>query len=251
MSNILQKFVESFPIALTEKESIKRAVYNVIKNICKPDSCCVDIGSYRGHVLKMMIEQSPNGTHFAYEPLPKMFNQLVRKYASAAHIKKIALSNEVGTSVFYHTQENPAYSGLKKRKYPRRFHLEKLEVQVETLDHVLNNATPISLINIDVKGAEFLIIKGAIETIKKHRPIVTFQFDANGAEAYGVSAEMVFDYFTKQLEYNLYTLIGFSKGKKHISRIDFVRFFNDDSEHYYAAAPKISTKKIRNIENLD
>ena len=246
MSSILQKFVLWFPIPLTKKESIKRNIHKIIKNVCTPDSCCVDIGSYGGTVLKIMIEVLPKATHMAFEPLPKMYTLLVRKYSSAVQIQKIAICNETGDATFYHAQENPAFSGLRKVKYPHRYHLEKLEVKSDTLDNQLKDIhTP--LINIDVNGAEFSVIKGAIETINRCQPVILFVFESTGAEAFNISAEMIFDYFTKQLAYHLYTLKSFAGGKKSISRVEFVRFYNEGTQDHFVAAPKNSAKRTRNV----
>ena len=53
-------------------------------------------------------------------------------------------------------------------------------VNVRTLDsHNFNN---IGLIKIDTQGHELPILRGAIETIKKHRPVIVFEIDQNKDE---------------------------------------------------------------------
>ena len=55
------------------------------------------------------------------------------------------------------------------RKYDK-----KLEVEEVTIDKfVKDNNLNIGLISIDVEGAEFNLLKGAIETLKNQKPILT------------------------------------------------------------------------------
>ncbi len=192
----------------------------------------------------MMINAAPGATHIAYEPLPKMYNLLIRKFASAARVYKIALSDEKGISPFYHTREDTAYSGMKKREYPKKFHLEKLEVATDRMDNLIGGETKVDLIKIDVEGAEFKVIKGATETIKRSKPILIFEFGHGGADEYDVSPEMMWDYLTKILSYRIYTLKGFLKKRKYLSRKKFVQFYTDGSVFYFAASYQlIPTRK--------
>ena len=191
----------------------------------------------------MMINAAPGATHIAYEPLPKMFNLLIRKFASAARIYKIALSDNKGISSFYHTREDTSYSGFKKREYPKKFHLEKLEVETDRMDNLIDENLKIAFIKIDVEGAEYKVIKGATETIKRSKPVVIFEFGLGASEAYDVSPEMMWDYFNKVLQYRLYTLKGFLSDRAHLPKKKFVKIYNRGSIFYFAASHYLPTKK--------
>ena len=45
----------------------------------RSDSNCLDIGSYRGDVLREMVRRAPLGHHIAWEPLPYMASALRRR----------------------------------------------------------------------------------------------------------------------------------------------------------------------------
>tara|TARA_Y100000296_G_C5126924_1_gene233372 strand:+ start:128 stop:796 length:669 start_codon:yes stop_codon:yes gene_type:complete len=53
-------------------------------------------------------------------------------------------------------------------------------VKVRTLDS--HNFHNVGLIKIDTQGHELPILRGAIETIKKHRPVIVFEIDQNKDE---------------------------------------------------------------------
>jgi len=235
--------VHWFPIALTKNEAIDRNTYRIIRQVCGPKSVCVDVGANKGQILQMMINAAPGATHIAYEPLPKMYNLLIRKFASAARIYKVALSDEKGTSPFYHTREDTAYSGLKKRDYPKKFHLEKLVVATDRLDNLIPEDIKVSLIKIDVEGAEYKVLKGATETIKRCKPVVIFEFGQGGADEYDVSPEMMWDYFTKTFGYRIYTLKGYLNRRKSISRRKFVKIYTDGNIFYFAATSHFTPTK--------
>ncbi len=232
---LLKQFVNWFPIALTKNEATDRNTFRIINKVCDAKSVCVDVGANKGRILHMMIHAAPSVTHIAYEPLPKMYNLLVRKFASAAHIYKIALTDEKGTSPFYHTLEDAAYSGMKKIDYPKKMHLEKLEVDTDKMDNLIDEDIKVALIKIDVEGAEYKVIKGATETIKRCKPVVIFEFGICGAEEFDVSPQMMWDYFTKILNYRIYTLKGFLKDGKHIERKKFIAIYNKGNIFYFAA----------------
>ncbi len=232
---LLKQFVHWFPIALTKNEAIDRNTFRIINKVCDIKSVCVDVGANKGRILQMMINAAPGATHIAYEPLPKMYNLLIRKFASAARIYKIALTDEKGISPFYHTLEDTAYSGMRKRDYPKKFHLEKLDVATDKMDSLIDEDIKVALIKIDVEGAEYKVIKGATETIKRCKPVVIFEFGLGGSEEFDVSPQMMWDYFTKTLNYRIYTLKGFLKDGKHIERKKFVDIYTKGNIFYFAA----------------
>ncbi len=57
--------------------------------------------------------------------------------------------------------------------------IETEEVDANTLDNelsLLGIDTKVSLIKIDVEGAEYLVLEGAYETIKQHKPFIIIEF---------------------------------------------------------------------------
>ena len=74
-----------------------------------------------------------------------------------------------------------------------RNEVETLDVPVEVLDQALPTGYVPRLIKIDVEGAEYGVVSGAIETIREHQPAVMFEFWPEAAATYGVSASQMYD----------------------------------------------------------
>jgi hypothetical protein len=91
---------------------------------------------------------------------------------------------------------NPAYSGLKKRRYDRPNETDsQIEVKVDTLDNILGKESvgKVSLIKIDVEGAEYFVLKGAENCIKRDKPVIVFEHGMGGSDCYGNKPEDVFE----------------------------------------------------------
>lgn len=232
---LFYRFINWFPIPLTHQEGQLRQVKKLITAVCTANSTCVDIGAYKGFYLNLMIQAAPQGTHIAFEPVPKNFNQLLRKYSSATRVYKIALSDEKGVATFYHTLENSSYSGLKKLIYPRKIHLQKLEVETDVLDNMMHDAAP-ALIKLTVQGAELRVLKGAANTIRQHQPIIYFMPDSSDLEMFQCSPEAIFDYLSKSFQYKIFTIKSFLTGAKHVTRLQFSELLNSEKKSWYVAA---------------
>ena len=77
-------------------------------------SHCVDVGAYRGRVLKEIVRVAPHGCHIAYEPLPHLHKYLVDHFP-AVEVRLAAVSNEQGQTTFTYVKNIPARSGLHER----------------------------------------------------------------------------------------------------------------------------------------
>jgi FkbM family methyltransferase len=147
------------------------------------DSNCIDIGAHSGDVLRDISRLAPQGRHMAFEPLPAFASDLQREFPEV-DVRQAALSNEVGTATFSHVREQPALSGLHRRSHSPA-ETETISVRTETLDSVLPDGYVPRFIKLDVEGAEGLVLEGALETLRRHRPIVWFEHGKGGSDYYG------------------------------------------------------------------
>ena len=117
--------------AIYDRETTK-----LIRKVLKRDSNCIDIGSYRGEILREMLKTAPQGKVFAFEPIPENYQYISRKYKGAVTYN-VALSDRAGKSVFYHVTGRPARSGLRKQSYPDpNEKVEEITVNLEKLDNI-------------------------------------------------------------------------------------------------------------------
>ena len=179
----------------------------LLEESLKPDSLCLDVGAHEGAVLGEIIRLAPKGRHVAWEPLPAFARQLGRRFPSV-EVRQAALSDRAGRRSFAHVLDEPGWSGFEARPTPGGSPVETITVRCERLDDVLRADVRPELIKIDVEGAEEEVLRGAMATLRRHRPIVVFEHGAGSAEHYGTTPERLHDLVTRELGYEIEGLDG-------------------------------------------
>jgi FkbM family methyltransferase len=172
-----------------------------------PDGSAIDIGAHRGEVLRDMVRLAPLGRHIAFEPLPDLHAELTRMFPGV-DVRDAALSDEPGQTRFVHVRTSPAYSGLRERAYPGEEELEEIDVRVETLDAALPEGFVPALVKIDVEGAELQVLRGGLDTLARHKPLVVFEHGKGASPAYGTRPADVFELLTAQVALRVFDMDG-------------------------------------------
>jgi FkbM family methyltransferase len=190
----LKNIIKKLPVAFTVNQRYDRQTGKVIRAVCVDNSNCIDVGCHKGEIFDIMLRRAPAGRHFAFEPIPSLYENLKKKYRRRnVEIYPYALSNENGSTSFNYVITNPAYSGLKKRKYDRPHEKdEKIGVRTAKLDDVIPPAIKIALIKIDVEGGELQVMEGGLETIRRWKPVIIFEHGLGASEFYESSPEKIF-----------------------------------------------------------
>ncbi len=235
---LAKEFIYSFPIALTRNEQYDRLTLSIIKKVCQSHSVCIDIGAHKGRILQQFLRTASQARHWAFEPIPELFHHLKKKFGSAAHIYDYALSNIQGKTSFNLVVTDMAYSGLRKRKYDKPEEDKVIEVRTELLDHIIPASENITLIKMDVEGAELMVLQGAIKTIHRNKPVILFEFGKAGSEAYGYDDNLMYDFIDHNLYYNIYTLKSFYNNHPSLTKQQFHQYYLDGKEFFFVAAPK-------------
>jgi len=150
----------------------------------REDSNCIDVGCHRGEVLAEMIRLAPRGRHIAFEPVPASYATLASAFPGA-DVRHAAASDADGEAEFVVVPDEPSFSGLRERTYPKAMRTERVTVSTQRLDTALPEGYVPHFVKIDVEGAELQVLAGARETLSRHRPIVWFEHGAGGADHYG------------------------------------------------------------------
>lgn len=238
LKQFLRELLLFFGLDLTKNLKYDRLSRKFIRQYVREGDNCIDVGAHRGEILRFLIEQAPLGKHQAFEPIPEFYERLQLELGQKAKIYPFALSNEKGSRKFQWIKNAPAYSGFEKRKYQHRFpDIETIEVETSTLDEFLEKETPIRFVKIDVEGAEFLVLKGAEQTLKIHRPVVVFEFGLGASDYYQSSEKELFAFF-RALDYTLFTFDGFFAKKKPLDLQAFENHYQQNTEYYFLAIPK-------------
>lgn len=237
LKTAVKRFLKSLPIAFTQNQRYDRQTRHVISKVCKPGSTCLDVGCHKGEIMDLFLHYAPEGVHWGFEPVPVMYEGLVKKYAGSTRcrILDIALSDKKGTSSFNYVVSNPSYSGLLKRKYDHPNEQDTLiTVRTERLDDVLSPDLPVDLIKIDVEGGEILVLRGAVQTLTRCKPVVIFEHGLGASELYGATPEQVFDLFA-QCGLRVSLMRRFLNDLPPLTREEFARHYYQKYDYYFIA----------------
>jgi FkbM family methyltransferase len=239
-----KKVLSSLSIYLTKNQEYDAYTERIFRKVLKKDSCCIDVGCHKGEILREFIRQAPDGIHFAFEPIPEMYKDLLNRYHNYNKVRifPYALAEDSGTAAFNHVVNAPAYSGLKKRRYDiDNPEIKQIEVKKERLDEVFPKEARLHLIKIDVEGGELGVIKGGLETIRRHKPVIIFEFGLGASDYYGANAAEIYTVFNNELQMKISTLIGFLKDKDPLSLEAFSALYASNSEYYFIAHSQVSS----------
>ncbi len=237
IKHIIRTILNFLYLDITKNLEYDRLTKLIIKKTLHQNSVCIDIGCHKGEILDLMLQQSPQGGHYGFEPIPQLYKNLVEKYTPANNIFPYALADKCGKANFQFVKNDPAYSGLQKRKYAiDNPEIEEIEVEIYTLDSIVPENTKIDFIKIDVEGAELDVLKGAKRVLTENKPIVVFECGLGASDFYGTKPEEVFDFF-KETGLNISLLKSWLNHKKPLLLNEFCNFYNKNSEYYFIAHP--------------
>jgi FkbM family methyltransferase len=179
----------------------------ILRTALNANSNCVDIGAHQGVFLKRFMELSPQGRHFAFEPLPDLAAVLKRDFPQA-DLFFCALGNHSGRVKFCHAVEVPAWSGLRRQPYPMNTEVKSIEVELRRLDDMLPDDVPIHFIKIDVEGAELEVLEGAVNTIQRYKPSIVFEHAKIHNLEYRTTPKRIYNFLTGRCGLGIYSLDG-------------------------------------------
>jgi FkbM family methyltransferase len=234
--SIIRTVLILFRFDLTKNLKYDRLTNVIMKKVIKPGSNCIDIGCHKGELLEIMIKLSPDGTHFAFEPIPYLYDNLRQKYGKIALILPFALSDNSGKSTFQFVKNAPAYSGLVKRRYDtKKPEIVEITVEKKILDEIVPSNIKIDFIKIDVEGGEFDVLKGARKILIKNKPVVIFECGMGASDFYGTSAPDIYNFLTVEIGLKISTLQAFVSKANCLNLNQFEEYFKTNKEYYFVA----------------
>ena len=208
----------------------------IMRRKMRPDSGAIDVGAFDGGMLRHMERFSPDGSHFAFEPIPERFERLKLRFPRA-HVYPYAVAAEPGVAVFYEFLDHPPLSGLRRREDVLPGHpVREVRVQVETLDRMIPGGARVAFVKIDVEGGELGVFRGAVETLRRNLPIVVFECGIGGADQFGVKPEDIFD-AVRACGLEISFLPAWLRGAPGLGRMEFAEQFWNHGDFYFVAHP--------------
>ena len=171
-------FVGEF-IRLNEKYIFNSRLKNFYKSVLdKKIDFIIDVGANSGQTIDLFFELSPNCKVFAFEPNPKLAQNLKQKFSDNPNVQsfQLGISDTAGHKVFHENifdatstfEELEMSSKYLKTKSmllgvkPENIVVKSYPVEVTTLSDFINsNCTePIDVLKIDTEGHEYACLTG-------------------------------------------------------------------------------------------
>jgi FkbM family methyltransferase len=226
------------PAAEDANAAYDRQTVEVMRRVLRHDSMCVDVGAHRGDILGDMIRLAPDARHHAFEALPHLAEELRRRFPRV-EIHAVAVSDRPGRAEFQHVENDPGYSGLRRRQYDRPDpRIVTIEVETVTLDTALAAEPSIAFLKIDVEGGEYHVLRGAVETVRRCRPVIVFEAGRRSTGEYGVTARELFAFVTGTLGDDLSTMGRWLAGDPAYTLEEFEANWERGPDYYFIAVAK-------------
>lgn len=191
-------------------EIFEPEIVAVAKKYIQKGSIVLDVGSNFGQMALMFAEfTGDQGQVLAFEADDYIFNILQKNidvnkaYNVRAYLG--AVYDNDGQDMFYPVQDLQRFSsygsyGLEPQATEGR------TIQTLTIDS-LNIQEPISFMKIDIQGSDLFAMKGAVQTINKHRMPILFEFEQQFQSAFNTSFQDYID-FIDSISYRVQEVVN-------------------------------------------
>jgi len=170
-----------------------------------------DVGANIGYVALLIASRTPAGRVYAFEPLPSNFACLQenadRNKMPNLHCELRALGETTKQMTFHYRAEALTAGGSIVNSVPYGVDKAIMTTEVAVIpgdEYMREHAVQrLDLVKIDVEGAEGLVLRGMLQTLRTYRPLVVVELHSfEGSTAPDVPA------FLSDLGYNCHMLDG-------------------------------------------
>jgi FkbM family methyltransferase len=186
-------------------------IVHLLLKLTRAETTIFDVGANLGLMALPMLQACRTCRVVSFEPSPNSLRFLRQTVEACTHrsrwsIVEKALSDVEGQSEFFlAATTNSMFDGLRSQE--RTGHQTSVTVPVSTLDkewRELGRPT-VSVIKIDVEGAEGLVLKGARELLKEMTPALVIEWVEDYLLRYDTPAEMILS-IASEFDYRLFSV---------------------------------------------
>jgi len=179
----------------------------IAKSLVKPGDTVVDVGANIGYFSLLFAQcVGRSGTVYAFEPVPRLVLNLKRNLGlnklNCVNVTAVALSDRRGKARFY---EGPAdNSGLSSLREPRQSSAS-FEVELAPFDELIDDHSKVTLVKIDVEGAELQVLRGMERMLRATHPSLLLEVTDHFLAEMGDSSASLLKYI-RSLQYIVYMI---------------------------------------------
>jgi FkbM family methyltransferase len=141
----------------------------------------VDVGANTGHTLKKLVSVQPERPYWGFEPQPEAVARLLKFAASESllqcEILPVALADRTGFLRLYRNRGTDPTASVVPDFRPNDYHRTSIVVPTVCGDTALDElgVREVSVLKIDVEGAELEVLRGLRQTCKRQRPSILIE----------------------------------------------------------------------------
>jgi len=227
----------AFPDLLTRhlmfEGTYQQDVLVALTALIRPGDTVFDVGGHHGLMAAVSgVAAGDGGCVVTFEPNPYARRSLVANLAmNEVHnviVEELAVTDDDGTHAFHIQKGDVTWNSSLVGEAGRNERFEEtIVVPTSSLDAYVERTGRVpSVIKIDAEGAEFLVLRGAEQTLRRHRPILIMEFDPGAAREAGRTVRDYVDY----LEAESYTLTVLRRDRRGYYHFELQEPF-DEARH--------------------
>ncbi|HBG06010.1 MAG: hypothetical protein A2075_15605 [Geobacteraceae bacterium GWC2_58_44] len=179
----------------------------LLRRLIQPGQVCVDVGaSFGWYTVLLSRLVGASGRVCAFEPIPHTFSVLSRNISlngcDNVTLETCALADAAGERDLY-LPDCGVSGSLELHPYDSSY--ESIRCRIETLDWYCKETgvERVDFIKADIEGAEWLLLKGGEEAIRRWQPLLLLEVQAHSATLFGYSTAAIFNWL-KERGYSAY-----------------------------------------------
>jgi FkbM family methyltransferase len=180
-------------------------------SLIRPNTTYFDVGANIGLLSIPVLQQEPNSSVVSVEPSPNAVPFLKKTIQNSRYrdrwilVEKAAGDTMRETRFSISTPDFGAFDGI--RNTDRAKMIKEIKVPMTTLNHEWEalGKPKVSVIKIDVEGAEPDVISGALSLIHSEKPYILVEWNATNLAGNGYKAEFIFKIMDK-IKYGVFSL---------------------------------------------
>lgn len=176
---IALEFRETLGLSYLFRREFEPAEVEFLRREAKPGSHAVDVGANVGIFTLALASAVEPGKVLAFEPVPRNLERLKANlslnHCNNVDVYKVALGDREDVRSIFVT-DDAAYASMQESAIGRQNH-SSLKVRVVTFDSVWREAgrPNVSVMKVDVEGAELSVLKGATEMLGQCSPVLMLE----------------------------------------------------------------------------